>query len=74
MNSVVSVKYSVEFPIKQIFRLLTERKGILKVKLSGDLIFEISCFGKIFYLYQLYLIYFYDGKSQVFTGNDPVNF
>lgn len=35
--------------------------------------YEIYCFRKIFYLYQLYLIKFYDGKSQTFTGNDPVH-
>jgi len=29
---------------------------------------------KIFYLYMLYINQFYNGKSQAFTGNDPINF
>ena len=30
--------------------------------------------GKIFYLYQLYLNKFYNGKSQAFIGHDPFDF
>jgi len=29
---------------------------------------------KNFYLYQLYINQFYNGKSQAFTGNDPFDF
>ena len=34
----------------------------------------INYYRKIFYLYQLYINQFYNGKSQAFTGNYPINF
>ena len=34
----------------------------------------INYLGKNFYLYQLYINQFYNGKSQAFTGNDPIDF